>query len=255
MTIPKGVMCHNPGTWHNCFWLTLTSEELCQRTNCKTKYKLGSQNPLGNNRVVSLRNSRANVTWEQLCQSHLKTIFPVSPGNNRVNLTWKKSCHCRLGTNVPISLGKNRASVTWDQSCLSRLKTKVPVSLGKNRATVTWEQSFQCHLGTILLVTHENNRAGFSWKHLCYCHLWNLELLPIFPWNSYFQKGSEHNHLTYVNSNATLLILRLPNSLFDTIEDCLVPCSSFSDSSIAIFRMSNISSFPFIRQIFSGNFS
>ena len=221
---------------------------MCQRTNCKTKYKLGSQNPLGNNRVVSLQNSRVNVTWEQLCQSHLKTIFSVSPGNNRVNLTWKKSCHCRLGTNVPVSLGKNRASVTWDQWWLSRLKTKVSVSLGKNHATVTWEQSFQWHLGTILLVTHENNRAGFSWKHLCYCHLGNLDLLPIFPWNSYFQKSSEC-------SNATLLILRLPNSLFNTIEDCLVPCSSFNDSSIAIFRMSNISSFTFIRQIFSGNFS
>ena len=40
------IMCHNPGTWHNCSQVKLTSEESCQRTNCKTKYKLGSQNLL-----------------------------------------------------------------------------------------------------------------------------------------------------------------------------------------------------------------
>ena len=67
-------MCHNPGTWHNSSQVKLTSEEWCQRTNCKTKCKLESQNPLWNN--------RASLTWEHLCQSYLGSIVPVSLGNN-----------------------------------------------------------------------------------------------------------------------------------------------------------------------------
>ena len=74
-------MCHNPGTWHNSSLVKFTNEESCQRTNCKTKYKLESQNPL--------RNNRASVTWEQLCQCHLATIVPASFENNRASVTWE----------------------------------------------------------------------------------------------------------------------------------------------------------------------
>ena len=63
-------MCHNPGIWHKCSQAKLTSEESCQRTNCKTKYKLESQNPLGNN--------CASLTSEQL---------PVSLGNTCTSAT------------------------------------------------------------------------------------------------------------------------------------------------------------------------
>ena len=69
-------MCHNSGAWRNCSQVKLTSEELCQRTNCKTNYKLENQNSLGNN--------CATLTWEQSCQCHLGTIAPVSLGNNCV---------------------------------------------------------------------------------------------------------------------------------------------------------------------------
>ena len=58
-------MCQNPGTWHSCAQVKRTSEKSYQRTNCKTKYKLESQNPRGNN--------GASVTWEQSCQSHMRT--------------------------------------------------------------------------------------------------------------------------------------------------------------------------------------
>ena len=43
------------------------------------KYKLESQNQLGNN--------RASVTWEELCQCHLGTIVPVALGNNPASAT------------------------------------------------------------------------------------------------------------------------------------------------------------------------
>ena len=114
------IMCHNPGTWHNCSQVKLTSEESCKRTNCKTKYKLESQNPLGNN--------RAYVIWENLCQCHFETIVPVS-----------------LGTIVPVSLGKNRASLAWEQSCQYQLGTIVPVLLWNSCASLTWKQLCQRH--------------------------------------------------------------------------------------------------------------
>ena len=44
-------MCYAPGTWHSFSQVKLTSEKSCQGTNCKSKYKLESQNPFGNNRV------------------------------------------------------------------------------------------------------------------------------------------------------------------------------------------------------------
>ena len=96
-------MRHNPGTWHNCSQVKLTSEELCQGTNCKTKYKLENEYPLGNN--------PDGVTWEQWCLSH-------------------------LGTNVPMSLGSNFASVSWPQLCLSNLRKIVPVPLEDNHVSV-----------------------------------------------------------------------------------------------------------------------
>ena len=115
-------MSHNLGTWHNCFQMKLTSEESCQRKNCKTKYKLESQNPLG----------------EQSCQCHVGTIVPVSLGNNSTSFTWEQSCKSYLGTIVPASHGNNCASVTWEQSCQSHLKTIVPALLGNNRIRFTW---------------------------------------------------------------------------------------------------------------------
>ena len=48
-------MCLNFGTWHDSSQVTITSEESYQWTNYKTKDKLKSANPLGNNRV--------SVTW------------------------------------------------------------------------------------------------------------------------------------------------------------------------------------------------
>ena len=108
LTLNQWIMCHNPGTWQNCSQVKLTSEESCQRTNCKTKYKLESQNPLGNN--------RASVTWEQLCQFHLGTIVPVSLRNNPSSLTWEQTRQYHLRTIVPVSLENNPASLTWEQS-------------------------------------------------------------------------------------------------------------------------------------------
>ena len=141
-------MCHNPGTWHNCTQVKLTSEGSCQRTNCKTKYKLETQNPLGKN--------RANVTWKHLCQCHLGTIVPVSLGNNRAvslgnncaSLTWERLYQCHFGTIAGVSLENNCASVirinsvslTWELSWQCSLGTTVPVSLGNNLASSVWEQ-------------------------------------------------------------------------------------------------------------------
>ena len=87
-------MCHNPGTWHNCSQLKLASEESCQRTNCKTKYKLESQNSLGTIVPVSLGNKCASVTWKQSCQPHLEAIVPASLGNNRASVIWEQLCQC-----------------------------------------------------------------------------------------------------------------------------------------------------------------
>ena len=106
-------MCHNPGTWHNCPQVKLTSEESCQRTNCKTNYKLENQIHFGTIVPVSLG-----------------TIVPVSHGNNRPSVTWEQSCQLHLGTIVPISFGNNHATVTWE-------RTLVPVLLENNRASVT----------------------------------------------------------------------------------------------------------------------
>ena len=73
----------------------LTREELCERTNCKTKYKLesllGNKIYLGTIVSVSLGNNHDSVTWEQVCQSHLRTIVPVSLASNCGRLTWKQS--------------------------------------------------------------------------------------------------------------------------------------------------------------------
>ena len=99
-------MCHNPGTWHNFHQVKLTNEESCLRTNCKRKYKLESQNPLGGN--------RGSLTRVQLCQSHLGTIVPLTIGNNRASLTWEKPYKCLLGTIVPVSLGNSCASLTCE---------------------------------------------------------------------------------------------------------------------------------------------
>ena len=86
-------MCHNYGTWHNSFQKKLISEELSQRTNCKTKYKLKSQKiHLGKIVPVSLWKNRASATWEQLSQGHLGTIVPVSPGNNHDIFIWEQLC-------------------------------------------------------------------------------------------------------------------------------------------------------------------
>ena len=48
-------MCYNSGTWHNYSQAKLSCEELYQRTKCKTKYNLESQDPLGNNRASLTR--------------------------------------------------------------------------------------------------------------------------------------------------------------------------------------------------------
>ena len=157
-------MCHNPGTWHNCTQVKLTSERSCQRTNCKLKYKLESQNPH--------RNNRANVTWEQLCQCHLGTIVPVSFRNNRASFTWEISCQphlgtvvpSRLGTTVSVSLGNDFINVTQEQLRGCHLGTIVPVplvsvvsvSLGNYRGSVLWVQLYQFHLGTTLPVQFGN---------------------------------------------------------------------------------------------------
>ena len=109
------IMCHNPGTWHDFSQVKLTSEESCQWANYKTKYKLESKNPLGNNCT--------SLTWEQLCQSHLGTIVPVSLRNNPAILTLEQLCQSHLGTMVPVSLGKQSyqshlrnicASLIWE---------------------------------------------------------------------------------------------------------------------------------------------
>ena len=81
-------MRYNSGTWRNSSRVKLSSEESCQKTNCKTKYKLESQNPLGNN--------GASVTWERSCQCHLGTIMPVSLGNSRASVTWEQLCQSHL---------------------------------------------------------------------------------------------------------------------------------------------------------------
>ena len=75
-------MCHNTGTWHNSSQVKLTIEESWQRTNCKTNYKLESQNPLGS--------KRARITWDQSCQCRLGNIVRVSLGNNSVSFTWER---------------------------------------------------------------------------------------------------------------------------------------------------------------------
>ena len=127
------IVCHNPGTWHNCSQVKLTSEESRQRTNCKTKYKLKNQNSLGNNRAASLGNNRATLTWEQSCQCHLGISVSVSLGSNCASFNWEQLSHCHFRTIATVSLEKNCASVT-------RL----------NSASFTWEQSCQFSLGTNL---------------------------------------------------------------------------------------------------------
>ena len=97
-------MCHGPGTWHNSSQVKLTSEEPCQRTNCKAKYKLESQNTLENNGV--------SVTWEKSWQVHLGIIVFLSLGYNRASVTWVQLCQCQFITMVAASLGNYCASVT-----------------------------------------------------------------------------------------------------------------------------------------------
>ena len=104
------IMCHNPGTWHNCSQVKLTSKERCQRTKCKT-----------------------NHTWKQSCKSHLGTIVSVLLGNNRASLAQEQLYQSHLGTTLPFPLGNNYDSVT-----------------SSNSASLTWEQFWQCHLGAIL---------------------------------------------------------------------------------------------------------
>ena len=140
------IICHNPGTWHDSSLESLAIEESYHWTNCKTKYKLESQNSLGNN--------HASFTWEhlwiickQLYQCDLGTIVPVTLGNNRFSLTWK-----------------NRASLTWEQLCQSNFGTIVPVSLGNNCVSLTWEQSCQSHLGTMEPVSLGKNCTSLTWK-------------------------------------------------------------------------------------------
>ena len=72
---------------------------------------------------VSLGNNCVSLTWEQLCQSHLKTIVSVSLGNNCVSLTWEQLRQSHLKTIVPVSHGNNCASLTWGQLCQSHLGT------------------------------------------------------------------------------------------------------------------------------------
>ena len=121
-------MCHNPGTWHNCSEVKLTSEESCQRTNCKIKYKFESPN--------TIRNNYANVTWKQLRQCHLQIIVLASLGNNRTSFTWEQSCQSHLRTTVPVSLGNICSSLTSEQSCQSHLRNILP---GNNCASFTWK--------------------------------------------------------------------------------------------------------------------
>ena len=87
-------MCHNPGARHDSSLVKLTSAESCQSSNFKTKYKLESQNPLGNplGTIVpfTLGNNLASLTWEQSGQSHLGIILPVSLGKNCVSHPWEK---------------------------------------------------------------------------------------------------------------------------------------------------------------------
>ena len=147
-------MCHNSGTWHNLFQVKLTSEELSQRTNCKTKRKLKSQKiHLGTIVPVSLGNNRTSATWEQLSQCHLGTIVPVSLGNNHAIF---------LGTIMLVSPGNNHASLTWGQSFQSYLGTIVPVSFENNCASVTSKN--------FVPVSLENNCASLTWNQLRYCH-------------------------------------------------------------------------------------
>ena len=156
-------MCHNPGTWQDYSLVSLNSEESCQWTNCKTKYKLQNQNLLGNNcasltweRLCQfhlgtvcrshLRTIVPSLTWEQLSQPHLEIIVPDTPGNIRASLTWEKSCRLTWGqlcqshfaTFVPVSLENNCTSLTWERFCQSQLGTIMPVSLGNNRTSLTW---------------------------------------------------------------------------------------------------------------------
>ena len=152
-------MCHNPGTWHNSSQVKLTSEESCQRTNCKAKYKLESQNPLENNGV--------SVTWEQSYHCHLWKVVPMSLENNGANVTWEKSWQVHWGIIVFLSLGYSRASVTWVQLCQCQLITMVAASLGNYCASVTWEhlcQCHQCHSGKIVPVSLGNKPASV----ICY---------------------------------------------------------------------------------------
>ena len=142
------MICHNPRIWRNCSQVKLTSEESCQRTNCKTKYKLESQNPLGNN--------RGSVTWKQSYHCHLRKIVPVSLEKKRASVNWEQSCQCHSRTMMPVSLGNNRASLTCEQLCQSFLGSMTPVSLGNNCTNVTWLQSCQYHLEIIVIVSLEN---------------------------------------------------------------------------------------------------
>ena len=66
---------------------------------------------------VPLESSHASVSWEQSCQSHLRTIVPVSVGSNHASLTWEKLCQSHLGTIVPVPLQSNSATLIWEQSC------------------------------------------------------------------------------------------------------------------------------------------
>ena len=127
--------------------MKLTSEESCQRTNWKTKCKLESQNPLGNN--------GASLPWVQLCQCHLRTIVRVSLGNSRVILTREQLRQCHLGTIVPVSLRSNCTSLTWEQSCQWYLGAIVPVSPGNNCAIFTWGQNIFTAKIIIIIKKHK----------------------------------------------------------------------------------------------------
>ena len=168
------------GTWHNSSQVKLTNEESCQITNYNTKYKLESQNLLGNN--------GASVTWEQSCQCHLGTIVPVSLGNNCAGLTCEQLCQSHLETIVPVSLGNSCASITWEQLYQSHLGIIIPVSLGNNLASLTRENCSQVRLtqllpsetGTIVPKWHWRDCAQVDFDFLIYILLFSLFFGTIF---------------------------------------------------------------------------
>ena len=90
-TFNAGLICrviyHNLSTWRDSSQVEFTSEESCQWTNYKTKYKFENQNP--------------TATWEQSCQFYLGTIVSACIRNNSASVTREKLCQSHLGTILP----------------------------------------------------------------------------------------------------------------------------------------------------------